>query len=290
MQSDGDWTGYSLASIYEFPVGPFGLLLHMDFDKGRPDIDGDGVPDMLDWNSDGRPDGDASRKEFFVNTFWDLAVTDTVNILGEIKYGVGQWKYDVGPDDDAERYAWNLEVTAPLPMFSPARLTAGWAYMSGDGDSLAASHIVGNHALETQLDNREQTWNRGGIGGDWEKVWILTNDSDMGAPVLGGIGNLVYGAGRYGADLVYLGVTVSPSEDLDLGFLFASSSATDLPKGWDDEHGLEWDLSLSYRIMDNLTYDFIAAFLSTGDFWKFGVNDADVDNAFSIYQILTLTF
>jgi len=277
-QSDGDWTGYSLAGIYSRPTGSGGLLLHMDSDQRKLDMDGDGVPDMDDWNGDGIPDEDADRKEFSVNAYMDITLMDTINLLGEVKYAFGQWDYDVGPRDDIKRFAGNIEANVPLPTSSPVKVTVGVAYLSGDADYL------------TESDDREQTQLKTGVGADWERIWILTNDSDRGASSLGGIGNLAYGAGEYGANLTYLGVTVSPSEDLDLGVIFASSLATDVPAGWSDEHGLEWDLSVSYKVMDNLTYDLIAAFLSAGDFWKLGVDGTDVADTFSIYQKLTLKF
>jgi len=278
MTSEGDWTGYSLAGILKLPIGKAGLLLHLDSDQRKPDMNGDGVPDMMDWNQDGEPDEDADRKEFFINPYWDVTLMDTVNFVGEVKYELGKWEYDLGPNSDVKRFAANFEANAALPTTYPVRATVGYAYMSGDFDFL------------TDDTDYEQKWYKGGIGADWEKVWILTNDSDLGASTMGGIGNLVYGAGRYGAQMVYLGVSVSPLDGLDLGLLFATSTATDVAPGWSDEHGIEWDLSLSYKVMDNLTYDVIAAFLSAGDFWKLGVKNADLENAFSVYQQLTLKF
>ena len=72
--------------------------------------------------------------------------------------------------------------------------------------------------------------------------------------------------------------------------LFAQSKAEDTPAGWAEDHGMEWDLSLSYKLYDNLTYDLMAAFLTAGNFWKYGDPTVDLNNTWSIYQKLKLEF
>ena len=289
-QSDGDRTGYNVAGVYSLPKGHFGLLMHYDTDNVRPDLDGDGMPDMLDWNDDGIGDQDADRKSFTVNPYVDLPVTDTINLRGEVKFELGTWEYDVGPDDEIKRLIGNVEMSKALGTSTPAGIVAGWMYMAGDYDSTAADFMVGNFGPGTYADDYEQRWFGGGPGPDWERVWILTNDADLGASMLGGVGNLIHGAGRYGANLLYVGLTLSPLENLDLEMLFASSTAADVPGGWGDEHGLEWDVSLSYKLTENLTYRAVAAYLSVGNFWKLGDDTVELEDTFSIFNQLALTF
>ena len=254
--ADGDRNGYSLAGVYKMASGVTGILLHLESDQRTSNVD---------------------RKEFFINPFVDMAVMDMLKVKGELKYEFGEWDYDDGVDDDIARFAANIEATVMLGSVS---IMGGYAHMSGDSD------------FGTANDDNEQTRFKGGVGGDWERIWILTNDSDVGAQNLGGAmgGNLVYGAGRYGAKIVYVGASMSPMEGLDVGLLVASSKAEDVPANWDDNHGLEWDVNLSYKIFDNLSYDFIAAFLAAGDFWKAGNPAVDLENTYALYNQLKLKF
>ena len=255
--ADGDRNGYSLAGVYKMATGVTGLLLHLESDQRTSNVD---------------------RREFFINPFVNMTLMDTVKLQGELKYEFGEWDYDVAADDDIARFGANIEATVMLGSVS---IMGGYAHMSGDSD------------FGTADDDNEQTWFKGGVGGDWERVWILTNESDVGSQSLGGAaigGNLVYGAGRYGAKIVYLGASMSPMEGLDVGLLFATSKAEDTPANWDDNHGLEWDVNLSYKIFDNLSYDFIAAFLAAGDFWKAGDPTVDLENTYALYNQLKLKF
>jgi len=266
--ADGDYDGYSLAGVYKMKNGVTGLLLHLE--SNMTDI--------------GAPAGDSvDKKEFFVNPFVDITIMDNIKLLGELKYQFGEWDYDNRADDDIARFAANIEATAGLGAFS---VTGGYAYVSGDANGDA--------------DN-EQTWFMGGVGGDWDRIWILTNNEDRSYTNLGGLGNLTDGsnpfdpnvddaAARYGAKIAYLGGNISPMEGLDVGLLVALSKAEDVPAGWSDEHGMEWDLTLSYKIYDNLSYNFIAAFLAAGDFWKRDDPSVDLENTYSLYQQLKLKF
>lgn len=271
--SDGDKNGYSLAGVYKMESGVAGLLLHLESDQTVATID---------------------RREFFVNPFVDVAITDNVKVLGELKYEFGEWDYDAAIDDDIARFAANIEATST---FGPLSIMVGYAHMNGDAD------------FGTANDDHEQTWFKGGTGFDWDRLWILTSDEDkslagcdygssceydgLGGSSGGSLnGNLTntLGTARFGAKIIYIGASMSPMEGLNVGLVFASSKAEDVPSGWSDEHGLEWDFNVSYKIFDNLSYDFIAAFLAAGDFWKAGDPNIDLENTYSLYHQLKLKF
>ena len=59
---------------------------------------------------------------------------------------------------------------------------------------------------------------------------------------------------------------------------------------WDDDHGSEYDFTLTWDIFENLEYKFVAAYLDAGDYWKMGVEDAEVEDTYSLYNSVTLSF
>jgi hypothetical protein len=129
---------------------------------------------------------------------------------------------------------------------------------------------------------------------------------------------------RAGIKMLYAGVTYSPTENLSLDFLYANAKAdepattalipnslldpsgTVLPPGGvtpmdrstpglglgkiDDDMGSEYDFTLTWKCLDNLEYKFVAAYLDAGDFYKQGDDNVDLENTYTFYNSLTLTF
>jgi hypothetical protein len=194
----------------------------------------------------------------------------------ELRYnGFGERDNDFGLEDqDFEQLAFNVEGTYSMDMF---QFELGYVYVRGQDEN----------------DNDIQGY-AGGIGDDWQKVWILTNSEDDGiAGNLGGIGNLSTEGGLTGvtgAQLFYGGVTVRPMEKLDIKFLVAYAEADETPAGIDKEFGWEYDLFLNYKIFDNLTYSFIAAYLDAGQFWEEATERNDREDNFHLFHQLSLAF
>jgi hypothetical protein len=200
---------------------------------------------------------------------------------GELRYnGFGERDFDIGPDQDIEQLSFNVEGTFSMDMF---QFELGGVYVRGDSTPITGSKIRGY---------------AGGIGDDWQKVWILTNSEDDGIyrNLGGGLGNLSTSGGLlnpYGVQLYYAGVTVAPMENLDVKFLAAYARADKTPSGADKSMGMEYDLFLNYKIFDNLTYSFIAAYLDAGAFWR-DANPAldrrDLKDNFHLFHQLSLAF
>lgn len=193
---------------------------------------------------------------------------------GEMRYnGFGDREFDdpALDDRDFDQMAYNLEGTFSMDMF---KFELGYAYTSGQdaGDDDLTGYS--------------------GLGEDWQKVWILTNSEDsnlLGG--LGGFGNLASGAAAAtGAQIFYGGVTVMPMEKLDVKFLVAYAEADETPGGVDDEFGWEYDLFLNYKLLDNLTYSFVAAYLDAGDFWVDAGGTNDLEDNFHLFNQLSLRF
>lgn len=196
---------------------------------------------------------------------------------GEMRFnGFGERDNDFAKDQDIEQLALNLEGTYSMDMF---QFELGYVYVRG----------------ESQKDNKRKAY-AGGIGDDWQKVWILTNSEDDGiAENLGGLGNLSQTGGLlnpYGAQIYYGGVTIMPMEKLDVKFLIAYAEADKTESGIDKEFGWEYDLFVNYKIFDNLQYSFIAAYLDAGDFWRDAgsIPKKDLENNFHLFHQLTLSF
>jgi len=280
-QGDADVDSYNLAAVTRMPMGVAGVLLNYEKDQTNAWLTGDATYDGFGY----------ARTDYSINPFIDFNF-GKITLAAEVMYAQGEISdiYNTTTqagltEIDISRFAANVEVgTSALGSYT---LMGGIAFMSGDENGNA---------------DDEQSWFNGGIGGDWEKLWILTGDTDAAAPTMGGVasgngGNLVYGngstnvgAGTYGAKILYVGVSISPMENLTVGMIFGSSRAEAAPVGWSDDHGMEWDLSVNYEFMGNLEYSFIAAFLAPGDFWQAGNPALDIDNTYSIYNELKLKF
>ena len=196
-------------------------------------------------------------------------------LQGEVFYKFGDTEYDAaGLDDlDKDAIAYNLEASYDLGM---ASVMAGYAFFSGDNDP---------------LDDEDNEFEYG-VGDNWRRLFILTSDED---PVLcgnlGGAGNLSWTGGntQYGAKIYYAGASFMPMENLQLGLVVGLADADEVPAGVEDDYGTEYDLTLNWKIYDNLTYRAIAAFLDAGDIWK-GPGTDDIENTYALFHELKLTF
>jgi hypothetical protein len=203
---------------------------------------------------------------------------------GELRYnGFGERDHDAIPDQDFDQLAFNVEGTFTMDMF---KFELGYVHVGGQGNEPTTGKFKGYGA---------------GIGDDWQKAWILTNSEDDGIySNLGGVGNLSTSGSNsggplptYGANLYYGGITVMPMEKLDVKFLATYARTNNSFNGVDSAYGVEYDLFLDYKIFDNLTYSFIAAYLDAGAFWRDvagGPDRSNLDDNFHLFNQLSLRF
>ena len=200
-------------------------------------------------------------------------------IQGELAYAMASAEYDfinnAGKDSkDARMMAYNLEGTYDV---GPVSFQAGYAHSSGDA----------NYA-----DDDVEAFGYIEPGYDWGKTLILYSDIAGLEQTLGGLGNPV-GGGKAcwdGYQVYYLGVDYNVMDNLTLSAIVAKSKADDVTAGWDDDHGLEYDLTLSWKIFDNLSYTATYAFLDAGDYWEMGNPATRVEDTFTLYHKLELEF
>jgi len=211
---------------------------------------------------------------YFVGKFGPLA------IQGELAYNWGETDYDEAgtPDLDIKELAYNIEASFNL---GAATVLAGYAFTSGDNDAA------------TNNDNEDSAF--GNVGGDWEKLFILTTNEVPALVDLGGIGNLSNDS-NYGSKIIYGGATFSPLDNLTLGVVIGHADADEIPSTMSkDDYGIEYDFTLNWKIYDNLTYTAIAAYLDAGDFWwnEAAANAAEpatFENTYALFHQLQLAF
>ena len=193
-------------------------------------------------------------------------------LQGELVYMFGDTERDGQDDLDKKELAYNLEATYNLEM---ASIQVGYAFFSGDDDP---------------DDNDDEGFS--GWPGDrqWEKLFILTTDENGYLfNDLGGEGNISQYPDK-GANIFYAGVSVTPMENLQLGFIVGLADADEVQDDVEDDIGVEYDLTLNWKIYDNLTYSAIVAYLDAGDIWQGGDTSIDIENTYALFHQLELTF
>ncbi|BCS95828.1 hypothetical protein DSLASN_14600 [Desulfoluna limicola] len=217
---------------------------------------------------------------YFDGKFGPLGITT------ELDYVFGESEYDANNTTrDIAAYSYFAEARYDI---GPVTAEAGYAYTMGKAD--LESGDIENMAYVAP-------------GADWAKAFILTGDEHgMNSTMGGGLGNLVgdgfaghYRAALDGYSMFYLGANYTCLNDtLTLGALIATSKADDTPAGVDDDHGIEYDLTLSWKIWDNLVYSGVAAYLQAGDYWSERANDlglpSDGEDTYAFYHKLELFF
>lgn len=202
----------------------------------------------------------------------------------EIDYVWGDFAY---PETDAAPRKVNaFSGFAELSYAAgPVTLELGYAHVSGDSD-------YGDEEINSFGTFRQ--------GSDWAKMFILSSDyHGMEASLAGGVGNHIGVGEDYftrglldGYRMGYTGAEYAVFRNLTAGARVGMAWADDVPEGVDDYQGVETNLTLRWKLWDNLEYWAVAAWLHGGDYWKERgeiPDDAYADNC-TLFHRLTLTF
>ena len=208
---------------------------------------------------------------YFVGKFGPLS------IQGELNYNWGETDNLSTADEDIKELGYNIEASFNL---GAATVLAGYAFTSGDNGTAA---------------NEDSSF--GGVGNDWEKLFILTTNEVPALTTLGGLSN-VSSAGvsalevDFGSKIIYAGVVVAPVENASLTFAAGNAKADQVSGTYKDDYGTEYDLTLNWKIYDNLTYTAIAAYLDAGEFYygSTGVKPANFEDTYALFHQLQLSF
>ena len=256
----------------------------------------------------------------YVPEFFFKGKFGNFGIETEIDYGTGKGENATDGDQDLDATLLTYLAEASYDT-GPIAFRGGYVYISGDEDSY--DDEITCWAYVERSGDLDKAFILTGSDGD-ARVGAGLEDS------LGGIGTVAAGevtpftnaAVRAGIKMMYAGFTYSPLENLSFDFLYANAKAdepaitalipnsmldpsgTVLPPGGvtpmdrsavglgkiDDDMGSEYDFTLTWKCLDNLEYKFVAAYLDAGDFWKQGDAGVDLENTYTLYNSLTLTF
>ena len=214
-----------------------------------------------------------SASPYFISKF------GPIGLQGELQYNWGATDYDSSgtADLDYKELAYNIEASYSV---GPVGLMAGYAFWSGD---------------QSTTDNEDSCYGNG-PGNDWGKLFILTSDATSQIINLGDYGNLsksgiAVDSNLSGAKVIYGGASFSPLDNVTLDVVVGSAKADEAASGIKDDYGSEYDITLNWKIYDNLTYTAIAAYLDAGDFyWQQATKPANFDDTYALFHQLILAF
>ena len=264
---DADRDTYALAPVYKFKGGNAGLLIKYYTDASQRD---DTVSKY----------GIGYKSNTYLIAPYVKATFGPVYIEAELDYWGGKAaEFEHGANDvDLESWAGYIKAQGN---FGPAFVGFQYGYASGDDGADS---------------EKSKTYPVGG-GTSWNPAMLLMND-DLNTWGGGGAGTSNPGAGSKSevtskklnmmlANL-YAGFKVTPKFQIDGSITWAK--ANEVADHWDEDLGFEFDLSFTYKIYDNLSYMAGAAYLVTGDYFKYGVAGKEVDNDYLLINKLTLNF
>jgi hypothetical protein len=140
---------------------------------------------------------------------------------------------------------------------------------------------------------------KNGVGKDYNPYQIMTGDYmnmlNCDNPLSIGAGNggcnpAFFDNGSSGVMSIgaYTKYVMSPKTSFsgEIGWF----RATDEQDGWDKEYGVEFGVGMGYQLYDNLTYNAHFSYLSTGDFFKWGEDDATTDDVWLAAHALSMKF
>jgi len=162
------------------------------------------------------------------------------------------------PDDvEIESFNWMMQATFDG---GPFDIYTGWLHVDGDADGAIAD------LMNPTGDNTRH--NMAGAGNDWDLLFFLTSDEGTHASTFGGIGNWSKaGSNPYGIDLLYIGGGFDVSPTVNISGVWGWANADAVPTG-DKYIGQEFNLWLTWQIMEGLQYKALFAFFDAGDFWE----------------------
>ncbi|MBW1741448.1 MAG: hypothetical protein JRJ42_10010 [Deltaproteobacteria bacterium] len=268
--ADSDADAYYLSVQYKQEGLEAGLLTAYINDKTNSDISN---TDTLSGQS---------TSVSYDQKYWQFcpyfkATFGPVYLEGELGYKTGKYQdyYDSARNDiDWDAMSYYLYGNVSL---GPAKVGLGYAFAEGDGNA----------------NDKEN--NAYGYAVDWEPLLILTgatNDATLGGVSNLNGGNATAAATNCGFKIGFLTAEFSPMENVTLNAIAAKATADETGRtaNMDDDYGWEYDVGCKVQLMDNLTYQIIYGFLDAGDLWKQGVAGATVDNTWSLFHKLEVTF
>jgi hypothetical protein len=235
-----------------------------------------GKTDLAFWHTRSDKDlGDWNNTEIWVNGAYSFA---GINVVSELKYVFG----DDPSDSTVDVSSWGAMVDASTKMDA---FTLGGLFFYLEGD------------VDDDSDNKGYV-GRNGVGNDFNPFLIATGDyfgvlngdkSNFLASV--GVPSGLTGNGdNPGAIALALYGVFQASEKLSFNGAVGHVWADEVPSGVDDKMGLEIDLGMSYKLLDNLVYSAQAGYLIPGDLIDDVLYPDSASEVIALVHSLTMTF
>jgi len=254
--TDGDRDEYSIEAAYSWKGGKAGaqVTYHRDARK-RPT--------------------DNYEKTYWQVVPYAMAKVGPVALQAELGYVTGKEKdYDNGNTDvKMTGLSAYLDALADFGMFYAG---GTFAYVSGDKPGTAKKEGG------TLTGGRD--WNPCLIlFGYYDTYrWVGAIEGHNSTEVNNAMANAFFYQGRVG---------VRPIADLDIMASLAYAAAERKPTGYlDKDYGIEFDLTATYKITNNLSYMLGGGYLWTGDYFKYDNAANKVSDNYMLINKLTLTF
>jgi len=188
-----------------------------------------------------------------------------------------EWEDGIAaPDVDVSGLAFYVNVKYSM---GPAYVGAFYGYCEGDDPNTADDNELGP------------------TGNDWDLGLILFGDEDWNVNLAGPGLNMgpEFGNSGAGADDggkaygIYAGMTVMEGMSVKAAFVTGSADET-AGSALDDDFGKEFDLELTYKINEAVTYNAGFGYLWTGDYWKGNVAAAELEDTYLLHHSLQWNF
>ena len=264
--TDNDHDVYHIFAIYRWATGQAGLRYELDRNAT------DGALAVTEW----------------VSTYHELApylqwVSGPFSIEAEFRYIWGKQDFD-GTTTDIDRRGWSLYLN---PKYSMGAFYGGleFAYITGDDPATSDKNeagVSGGQAWDPLLmyGNYWFSKHQAILGQVRDKTGAYVNNT----PISGGGGNET--------NLImfkpYVGWKVNPQ--LEVVAQYAWLKADEVASGYDDEYGKEFDIYATYKLYNNLTYTVGFGYFWTGDYFKQGPANLNVDDTWLLMNALNFTF
>ncbi|MBN1473873.1 MAG: hypothetical protein JW914_04595 [Syntrophaceae bacterium] len=269
---EGDVTAVNLTGVTDADDDKYGVVVEYGWKGGKAGLN----VNYYNYAS-ARPASNYKRK-YLLFTPYAIAKIGPVALQTEVNYLTGDQDYDNGTSDiDLRGISAFIDATANFGMFYAG---GSIAYVSGD---------------DPGTSSKNEGYSVSG-GRDWNPCLILFGYYDTQrwvgpirghhASSTGDVNNVMKNAFFYQGR-----VGVRPIADLDIMASLAYATADKKPSGYlEKDYGIEFDLTATYKITNNLSYMLGAGYLWTGDYFKYNNSANKVDDNFMVINKLTLTF
>ena len=265
-EADADADLYYLAGIYKFKAGNAGLLFTMQNDATNRPVA-----------------GSLYRTKGYAVTPYMKGTFGPVYVEAEFEYLFGKTEeYDAGTPADVKKSGLGAYALAKMN-FGPAYAGLSFGYSSGDDPDTADKDESGTIS--------STGWSPGIIFGDGNyRTWMgARNPGGANA----GTGYATMSKQNLWAYNVFGGYNPTPKLNLDAQFWYLRADKAPKIAGVEfvsKNYGMEFDVTATYKIYDNLSYMVGAGYFWTGDYFK-GTNTANkVGNDYVLLNKLTLNF